>query len=250
MRTLYFLLIVLMVSLSFHSEAKDPYRGKSIKIVYANKWAPVSYVIEGQIKGLLPKRMEELLVDKMGMKIEHIPVPWGRAQKMVESGAADAFVTTVTPARLAYAHASRSKVFILPFVPAVKKYSTTDHLLNNPDDLSQFTDGLFCDVLGNGWADYFYKDKPVQVHIVPTIKECLHLLMAERATAVIHARPVLIKYIQELNLEKSLVVKENISERSPKFSLMVSKKSPLGIEFIEEFDKFFESFMQNQKVTE
>ncbi len=218
--------------------ADQPYAGTEISIVYANQWAPVSYEEAGTIKGLLPERMDQILTRQMGMKVTHIPAPWGRAQMMVERGLADAFVTTPTPKRLKYSTASQTKVFILPFVPAVRSFDLKVQSLQDSDDLSAYKDQLFCDVLGNGWADYFYKDKPVKVYTAPTIKECLLLLRAGRVQAIIHAEPVLKKYVKALKLEKSITILPRPSKKSPQFSLMISKKSRLDDEFMDYFDQY------------
>ncbi|MDV7339708.1 transporter substrate-binding domain-containing protein [Terasakiella sp. A23] len=223
------------------AQADQPYGGTEISVVYANQWAPISYEEGGEIKGLLPDRMDEILAQQMGMKVTHIPSPWGRAQKLVERGSVDAFVTTVTPKRLQYSSASEAKVFILPFVPVVRSFDLKVKSFKDADDLSQYKDQLFCDVLGNGWADYFYKDKPVQVYTAPTIKECLLLLRAGRVQSIIHAEPVLRKYIKELDLEKALTVLPRPSARSPKFSLMISKKSRLDQDFLDYFDQHLAS---------
>jgi polar amino acid transport system substrate-binding protein len=213
--------------------------GVKIQIVYAEDWNPVSYGRKNPARGLLPDKMDSLLSKELGMIVTHTPVPWGRAQRMVEMGSADAFVTTVTPKRLEFARASKSKVFVLPFVAAVKRNSDAASKLHNPDDLSAFKDHLFCDVLGNGWADNFYKDKPVKVHIAPSIKECLKLLNAGRVDAIIHAAPVMDEYVKELSLSNEIKISQQSSQQSPQFSLLVSKKSPLGQDFLDIFDAYF-----------
>lgn len=240
MTKIFFFILLLILCLDRQAIAEPTVKGKFIKIVYADNWAPISYREGNKVLGILPEKMDDLLSKQMGMQIEHAPVPWGRAQKMVEMGRADAFVTTPTPERLKYTYPSKSNVFVIPFIAVVKKFKTINSLLNDPDDLSKLKDYLFCDVLGNGWANYFYKDKPVKLHIVPTIKDCLNLLNAERVDAIIHAGPVLEHYIKELGLQNSLTTKPKASVRSPKFRLLVSKKSPLGENFIKTFDILYE----------
>lgn len=117
-----------------------------------------------------------------------------------------------------------------------------DHLngLVSPDDLSEFKDTIFCDVLGNGWADYFYNDKPVTVYKAPTIIECLKLLASKRVSGIIHAQPVLELYIKNLGLNDKLFVHTTPSERSPVFPLLISKKVKLAKEILTSFDRHFE----------
>lgn len=233
-------LFVSFVFLGVSAHAENPLRDQKISIAYADNWAPISQGEYPPAQGLLPARMEVILSQHLKMKVSHIPMPWGRAQNMVEMGNVDAFVTTSTPKRLEYAYASNSKVFFLPFVAAVKKSTIAAENLKDPDDLSAFPQRTFCDVLGNGWADYFYKDKPVRLFIVPTIMECLKLLDAERVDGIIHAAPVLQKYVQEMGLSHSIEVRSKPSKKSPNFSLLLSKKSPLGKAFLDQFDQHFQ----------
>lgn len=214
--------------------------GKEIKIVYAENWAPISYGEQNTVKGILPEIIDHILAKNLGMNVTHIPVPWARAQKMVESGQADAFITTATAARLKYSEASKHTLYTLPFVGATKTGSQTEKLFSDPDDLSHLYEKRFCDVLGNGWATAFYQDKPVKLHIVPTIRECLLLLNAGRVDVIIHAGPVLRKYISELNLEDKISIMKKPSLKSPAFPLLVSKKSNLPKGFLKKFDTFID----------
>lgn len=235
-----FIFFLTLITAPYLAWADHDLRGKKIHIVYADNWDPVSYHKGKRAKGLLPEKMEKILSQAMGMQVTHTPVPWARAQNMIKHGTADAFITTPTPERLTFATKSRSIVFVLPFVAAVKKYSDAYDKLKNPDDLSALADSVFCDVLGNGWADYFYKDKLVTLHTAPTIKECLKLLNAGRVDAIIHAAPVLNKYVKELSLSDEIEVRTQSSQKSPQFPLLISKKSHLGQDFLDQFDAYFE----------
>lgn len=237
MKALFAIFVTTFTFVTSQGFAQSPYSDQEITIAYANQWAPISYDDHGIAKGLLPERVETILGKRLGMKVRHLPVPWGRAQFLVETGQVDAFVTTITPKRLTYALASKSKIFLLPFVPVVRSYDAKVQKLKNPDDLSLYQGELFCDVLGNGWADYFYKDKPVEIYTAPSIKECLKLLRAHRVEAIIHARPVVKKYINELGLHKELSLLNIPSEKSPNFSFLLSKKSSFDQAFLDYFDQ-------------
>lgn len=241
MKVIYSTLFLISSFYNSSVMAVEGLEGVKIHIVYAESWDPISYGKRAPAKGLLPEKMDHILSKQLGMVVTHTPVPWGRAQKMVETGAADAFVTAATPKRLEYAIASRSNVFVVPFVAIVKKQSHAFYNLTDPDDLSLFEGRTFCDVLGNGWSDYFYKDKPVNLHIVPSIKQCLKLLNVGRVDAIIHAAPVLNKYMNELSLSQSLHIKNKASQKSPHFPILISKKSHLGQDFLDQFDQYLEN---------
>lgn len=227
--------LLLSSNLAFAQNKNDVF-----KIVYADSWFPISYIENQEAKGILPELMEKLLSDGLNVQVKHIAVPWGRAQEMIKNGYADAFITTVTKDRLSYSYASEETVYKLPFVAAIKKNSPIRTRLEDPDNLQDFSSKTFCDVLGNGWADAFYKDKPVRVHIVPTIKECLKLLDVGRVDAIVHAKPVLEHYTKEIGLESSIVILDSPSVRSPDFALLLSKKSRFGQDFLLNFDHFME----------
>lgn len=183
--------------------------------------------------------MEKILSNHSEMTIEHIPVPWARAQKMVKNGQAHGMVTTPTPERLEYSYRSKNSVFLLPFVAVTHAEDRRFMQELDPDTLALYRDKVFCDVLGNGWADNFYRDKPVKVHTVPTITECLKLLAARRVVGIVHAQPVLKLYIENLGLEDTLKLHDIASKLSPEFPLLISKKVKNAKEIIASFDKHF-----------
>ncbi|WP_417795238.1 substrate-binding periplasmic protein [Terasakiella pusilla] len=238
MRCVFLFLLTLCGIFTPSAYADSIYRGSQIKVVYANQWDPVSYGSSDAAYGLLPDLVDKILAQQMGMKVVHIPVPWGRAQEMVKYGEADAFVTTVTPERLEYAYATKTKFFLLPFNAVVRRDDAKAQTLTDPDDLSAYKNDLFCDVLGNGWATNFYKDQPVRLYIAPSIKECLRLLAAKRVQGIVHAKPVVEKYIAALNLGSQLTVLTPPSKLSPNFAFLLSKKSSLGPDFIHDLDMF------------
>lgn len=73
-----------------------------VQMVYAEEFAPHSYRQNGQLKGILVDIVEEVLVRRLRLSVEHSGYPWMRAQLMVQRGEADAFVTVATQERRAY----------------------------------------------------------------------------------------------------------------------------------------------------
>lgn len=246
MRCVFLFLLTLCDIFISAAHADSIYRGSQIKVVYANQWDPISYGSQGMAYGLLPDLVEQTLGQQMGMKVVHLPVPWGRAQEMVRHGEADAFITTVTQERLKYAYATQTRFFLLPFNLVVRRGNPNVRTQANSDDLSAYKDNLFCDVLGNGWATNFYKDQPVRLYIAPSIKECLRLLSANRVQGIVHAKPVVEKYIASLNLEDQVTVIEPASRLSPNFAFLLSKKSPFGRDFVTYLDETLSEMSHDQ----
>ena len=92
----------------------------------------------------------------MGRAVSHVGAPWKRAQKMVEAGRADAFVTVPTDVRLAYTDSSRNVVFTFEQRAFVKKGGAAEMALMEDPSLASIAKLRVCDILGNGWAIRFY----------------------------------------------------------------------------------------------
>ncbi|GGF71764.1 hypothetical protein GCM10011332_27180 [Terasakiella brassicae] len=229
-------------------EAKSPDTENVFRIVYANNWNPISYIENGQTKGILPERVEHLLGQIMGLRVEHIAVPWGRAQKMIREGTADAFITTVTPERLTYSTPTQDSLFYVPFVLTTLKESAADQRLKSPDNLIPVMGATFCDVLGNGWATQFYQNKPVNVHYVPTIEECLKMLQVGRVSGIVHAQAVVKHYADIMGLENNIHIYPNPAQSSPSFPILVSNKSVWKDRFLNDFNSRFSRKLDKQTI--
>ncbi|WP_417822222.1 substrate-binding periplasmic protein [Terasakiella sp.] len=229
-------------------DSNQPNPANVFRIVYANNWNPISYIENGKTKGILPDRVEHLLGQIMGMRVEHIAVPWGRAQKMIRDGAADAFITTVTPERLTYSTPTQDSLFYVPFVLATLKESAADQRLKSPDNLIPVMGSTFCDVLGNGWATQFYQNKPVKVHYAPTIEECLKMLQVGRVSGIVHAQAVVKHYADIMGLGKTIHIFPTPAQSSPTFPILVSNKSVWKDRFLKEFNSRFSQKLDTQTI--
>ncbi len=231
------------------SQEPNPSATESVfRIVYANNWNPISYIENGQTKGILPDRVEHLLGDVMSLRIEHIAVPWGRAQKMVREGVVDAFITTVTPDRLTYSTPTQDSLFYVPFVLTTLKGSLADQRLKSPDNLTPVMGAIFCDVLGNGWATQFYQNKLVNVHYAPTIEECLKMLQVGRVTGIVHAQAVVKHYAEIMGLGNNIHIHPTPAQSSPSFPVLVSNKSVWKDRFLKDFNTRFSQKLDKQTI--
>ncbi|WP_246804145.1 hypothetical protein [Desulfosarcina cetonica] len=97
------LLVFLLVTGSAFAE--DP-----MKFVYFEDFAPYSYREDGCMKGILIDVTDRIVRTQMGLLVRHTGYPWERAQAMVRTGEADAFISVPTPARSVYEHRQGSGV--------------------------------------------------------------------------------------------------------------------------------------------
>ncbi|MCZ4280178.1 transporter substrate-binding domain-containing protein [Kiloniella laminariae] len=207
-------------------------------MAYAETWAPISSGQGPSVEGILPSIIDEVISRRMGIEVEHQGLPWARAQEMVRSGGVDAFITTPTMERMAFSSSSTGVVFTLRFQPVVRKGSEEERLLRTEEDLTRYlASRRYCDVLGNGWATRFYKDKALAYVVVPTIDICLKHLAEGKADIVVHATPVVQNFMNQLDLTDEIVILQLIMASSPDFPLLLSKKSSFGKGFLDKFDE-------------
>ncbi|WP_169543579.1 substrate-binding periplasmic protein [Sneathiella aquimaris] len=229
---------IILVLLSSSALASQSDRSKGpIIVLYANEWAPISEGNGKQVRGILPGLIEEIIQKRLGIDVIHKGVPWGRAQEEIERGTADAFVTTPTPTRKKYAIPSDQNVLYVPFEAFVRKGSSAENSLKSGRPLTALKNTGFCDLLGNGWAVEFYRARKIDYQIAPTIDSCLNMLSRGRTDIVIHATPVTQLFIKKLGFTNEIVRISHVYSESPKFPLLISKKSKFGADFLERFDQ-------------
>lgn len=86
-----------------------------VRVAMSEQMPPVSFVENGMTSGILQELLQALFATLPQYQPQFQPFPWIRAQRMVESGQMDVFVTFPSPTRLAYAHFSAQPVFTLDY---------------------------------------------------------------------------------------------------------------------------------------
>ncbi len=76
---------------------------------------PTSYVDHGEATGIFREMLDVLFAMVPGYRIEYQGLPWTRAQRLVESGEMDLFVTFPATNRGAYAHFTKASIFTLDY---------------------------------------------------------------------------------------------------------------------------------------
>lgn len=92
--------------------AGPAHAGKVVRVAFSNTLAPASFVENGEVSGMLKDVMAALFVHVPEFKPEFHAYPWTRAQRMVEVGEMDMFVTFPSASRRAYASFSTHPIYI------------------------------------------------------------------------------------------------------------------------------------------
>ncbi|WP_342118080.1 substrate-binding periplasmic protein [Pseudoduganella sp. OTU4001] len=87
----------------------------TVKVALSEALPPASYAVNGEPSGLLKDMLVELFRHVPGYRLEFRTYPWARAQRLVESGQMDMFVTFPSASRKAYAAFSPHAIYTLDY---------------------------------------------------------------------------------------------------------------------------------------
>ncbi|WP_342120431.1 substrate-binding periplasmic protein [Pseudoduganella sp. OTU4001] len=111
LKTNYWFPKVLLACLLACALAAPAHASKVVRVAFSNTLAPVSFVENGQVTGML----KEIIAALFSMVPEYQPefhaYPWVRAQRMVEIGEMDMFVTFPSASRRSYAQFSPHPIY-------------------------------------------------------------------------------------------------------------------------------------------
>lgn len=130
---------------------------ETLRIVYANPYAPYVWAEGDTTKGVLVDILDELLGKQLGVALKHEAMTWTRGQNEVKDGSADGFGCSVSAERKQYANFGaeplvylRYAVFSLKTNPRAAEISKIASI----DDLKAFSQG---DFTGSGYAENNFK---------------------------------------------------------------------------------------------
>lgn len=236
---LFFVTVLVLINSASLSLAAE----RVLKVVYAASWAPISVGEGDKVSGILPDLVETYVHKGLGIKVDHIGVPWARAQEMVRSGQADAFITTATPERLEFTTASQEPIYQLAFKPVVRRGEGTRFVTETA--LTRMKNLRFCDVLGNGWARDFYEKLNIKFYVAQTLDQCLRQLVNKRTDVIIHAAPVAEDFIKKMGISGQVEIINLTMESSPSFPFLLSSKSDFGQDLLDDLDTVVRNQMIN-----
>ncbi len=232
-QTIIILCILFMATSSFAENA--------MKVVYFQDFQPFCWQdTNNQVTGIFVDVLTEALNVRMGIPLVYEGYPWARAQKMVEDGEADAFVTVSTPERQTYADASTEPVIVMTatiFVkagnPKIDEFRTSIKTLA---DLEGVTVGSY---LGNGWAKKNLSH--ITVDWAPSLEMTLKKLAGGRFDIYIGG-PETLWYLKQLGLQDQVLEIKNALDQGI-FLLHIGKQSP----YVHILPKFDETIRAMQK---
>ncbi|MDM7483784.1 MAG: transporter substrate-binding domain-containing protein [Vibrio metschnikovii] len=224
-----FLLILSLVSVSTFAKP-------SMTIVYYDSFPPYSFRDEdGNMAGIFIDIADQVLQETMGIPIIHKGYPWARAQRMVELGEADAFITVATQARREYTNTSSTPVIIGPmnlFVnPSNSNLTQIEHV-QTTDDLSPF---LILDYQGNNWGNQHFPEDKFRRLLTSNLSNALTMLAHGRGDVIATDKIVADYLMAKLSLQ-GLIVELPIILAEVEFSLCIGKSSPFNI-LLPEFNR-------------
>jgi len=236
--------LIFIIILSFFST--PVFAQDTMKLVYFHNFPPFSWEENKQMHGILIDVVTEALHSRMGISLSHEGYPWTRAQKMVEDGNADAFVTVPTPKRKTYTEISKEPVVVAMFRLFVKADNPKIGDLKNVrkiSDLKEFTIGNY---MGNGWADKNLAG--MDVDYGATLDITLKKLAKGRFDVYPGVSQVARYRIKELGLQNRLTELPNIID-SNTFNLCIGKKSPY-VNILPKFDETLMKMREDGKLEE
>ncbi|PLX66057.1 MAG: hypothetical protein C0602_13075 [Denitrovibrio sp.] len=223
--------ITLISSLLFFLFAFSSF-AEPMKFAYYDQYAPRSFSEDGQMKGILIDIVDEIIVKEMGIPVEHHGYPWSRAQAMVKSGRADAFVTVPTPDRMAYTIVNKEPVLTFETFLATAKNNPRHEELSNVKSISELKSFKLVDYLGNDFSKVVLKG--MDVTWLPNYDSIFSFILQGKADAVLASRKA-INTMTSLGYNENFTVFKNPLS-SIKFYLCINKNSEYT-KIIDEFDK-------------
>jgi polar amino acid transport system substrate-binding protein len=211
-------------------------RAADIKIAFNSEWAPYSKGVAGKVNGILPDLIREILDTHMGMSVENVGYPWARVQQLVENGAVDAFITVPTAKRLQYSLTSSEVAYKVEMRTAVKRGSQAERLLSDSPIPATLKTLRYCDIRANGWGRAYAEKHSITPTIASKVISCLRMLDNQRVDVVLQSTVVVDQEMAAQNLKEKLIILPAVFGEMD-FTLLLSKKSALGQDFIKRFDE-------------
>jgi polar amino acid transport system substrate-binding protein len=221
-----------------------PARPASVfRIAYSDTYSPFSFLDGGQLRGIFPDVLGEVLGRQLGLVVEHRGYPWNRAQMLVRSGEMDAMCTIVTPERLLYAVPAPEPVVI----PRSHLFARADNALlpqlrkvRNLEELRQLNPVLVSYV-GNGWSKAYLSGFKVQWG--KNFDGAVKMLIERRGDVCLHNVMTMRNRLQRLpGGDQIVMLPADLGPRD--YQLLVGKRSPdQGV--LATFDKAMAQFRKS-----
>ncbi|WP_019613842.1 substrate-binding periplasmic protein [Psychromonas ossibalaenae] len=199
--SLKYMLIAGLVFFSAYGTAKE------MRVVFSDGYLPFSWQQDNQIKGILKDLLDEILVQRMGIKVSYEICPWARCQMMVKEGQRDALFTVSSTKRDRYSMKTELPLFISDFFiysGANNKNLPLLQRVKNLESLLALENLRYVYLLGSGWHD----QNLATAHHVTTVlypAKILDLLKFNRADVYIEQAVSMNYQIKRLNLNQGII---------------------------------------------
>ena len=204
------------------ARAEEP----AVRLAWFHDFPPYSWAEEdGAIRGLFVDVVEEALGRRMGLRVEHVGLPWARAQALVRAGEADALCTLPTAERHTFTIPSAEPVLKAPVrIFAGLRGARLGDLerVARLEDLRGFRIAYY---VGSGWVRENLGNRDLTLVEAPDVAGALKLVARGRADATVETAPVLRHRLLQLGLEGELTELAPVLDTIP-FHLCIAKTSP------------------------
>ncbi|WP_028865376.1 substrate-binding periplasmic protein [Psychromonas aquimarina] len=215
--------ILVLTSLLFFSALGT---AKEMRVVVSDNYLPFSWQEDKQVKGILKDFLDEIVVQRMGIKVSYEICPWARCQIMVKEGQRDAFFTISSAERDRYSIKTELPLFISDFYIYSGANNKNLPLLlkvKNLDSLLALKNLRYVYLLGAGW----HRQNLSTVHNVTTVlysTKILELLKFNRADVYIEQAALMNYQIKRFNLEQDIIQIPALMDHT-NWHLYISNKS-------------------------
>ncbi len=232
--------LFLLLNFSSVAYASDTSKENNLfKIAYNQDWPPYSMGKAENVGGGVVESVNDFIENNFEIEVSNYGLPWKRAQLAVKKGKVDAFVTVPTKERLEYANSSKSIVYKIELVAITKKSIPSLKEISSIVDTTEFSKYKVCDNLGNGWGQRFHKKNNINFHATPNLESCLGMIQAGRMDVTIQSKYAVSELLKKNPKLKDIKILPTVYG-TMNFTLLVSKKSKFGLDFLKEFDEKFE----------
>lgn len=212
------------------SSASGMEEGRVTVALPDSDWVP--FIAQGAndspVSGILPDLLRALFEDELGVRTRFVLFPWPRAQKQVQDGEADVFITIPTPERQGYAAVTAIPMYRMRMVLfTYANHPRMEEILSisGVDDLKRLELDMVSN-LGNGWHKANIENMGVKTHKVQVDEQLVRFLAFKRADGMIDADLTMSLLVEELGFS-SKIVKTPIQFGLIDFYVMVGKRSPM-----------------------
>ncbi|WP_319526562.1 transporter substrate-binding domain-containing protein [uncultured Desulfosarcina sp.] len=154
-----------------------------MRFVYYDDYRPRSWNENGKVRGILVDIVDEAVGKRLGIPVSHFGYPLKRAQQMVKTGLADAFVTLPTQERRSYTVVGNEPIIVFTLKLATRQNHPKISEIEQITTIEQLKDYTIVDYLGDGWAQQHLKN--MNVHWLSDIDSIFPFLIQGRADVVI-----------------------------------------------------------------